>query len=78
MSLRFCRVHGSLFLVSSRGHVCFFARSLLPHRQLEESFSYHFSWSNLLSIIFMAALNFKRELRGIENLLPIPVPKERL
>lgn len=37
---------------------------------------YCFSWFNLLSIIFMAALNFKRELREIENLRHVPVPKE--
>lgn len=78
MSLWFPRVQVPYFRASFRGHVCFFAQSLLPLQQLEESCSYHFSWNNLLSIIFMAALNFKRELRGIENLLPIPVPKERL
>lgn len=39
-------------------------------------FQYHFPWNNLLSIIFMAVLNFKRELRGIENLLHIPAPKK--
>lgn len=35
-----------------------------------------FPWDNFLSIIFMAALNFKRELREIENLLHTPAPKK--
>ena len=44
-----------------------------------EGVSQHcFSWNNFLSIIFMAKLNFKRELRETENLLRIPAPKERL
>lgn len=45
---------------------------------VRRDFEYHFPWNNLLSIIFMPALNFKRELRGIENLLHIPAPKKAL
>lgn len=64
---------------------CGFSGSHITPRQVYTSastvrrvFQYHFSWNNLLSIIFMAALNFKRELRRIENLLRAPAPKESL
>lgn len=59
------------------GHVRFFTHlpCCLDSRGV---FQPHFSWNNFLSVIFMAALNFKRGLRGIGNLLHRPTPKESL
>ena len=66
-----------LFLCEFSGSHIFPRQVYISASTVRRVFQYHFSWNNLLSIIFMAALNFKRELRGIENLWHISSPQRK-
>lgn len=73
----FHKIHDFLFPCEFSGSHIFLHQVYASASIVRRVFQYHFSWNNLLSIIFMAALNFKRELRGIENLLHISNPKRK-